>query len=78
MPGAYPGALSRTDNRTEVCSKCGTDEAMQDFMQNHLTPQKDWPITEWHAMTVATTEAVKKLGDFEVEMKAKGVKEEHP
>lgn len=29
QPGAYPGALSRVDNRTEICSACGVDEAMQ-------------------------------------------------
>jgi hypothetical protein len=27
MPGAYPGALSRWDNHTEVCSYCGSEEA---------------------------------------------------
>lgn len=27
-PGAYPGAISRWDNLTEVCSKCGQDEAL--------------------------------------------------
>ena len=27
-PGAYPGALSRKDNLTEICSACGTAEAM--------------------------------------------------
>lgn len=27
-PGKYPGALSRVDNKTEICSSCGTDEAM--------------------------------------------------
>lgn len=27
-PGAYPGALSRWDNKTEICSACGSDEAM--------------------------------------------------
>jgi predicted RNA-binding Zn-ribbon protein involved in translation (DUF1610 family) len=26
----YP-ALSRKDNKTEICSDCGTDEAMGDF-----------------------------------------------
>lgn len=30
-PGAYVGALSRRDNKTEICSQCGTDEAMEDF-----------------------------------------------
>jgi len=31
MPGAYPGALSREDNKTEICSKCGMKEALADF-----------------------------------------------
>jgi hypothetical protein len=39
MPGAYPGALSRLDNKTEICSECGTDEAMEDYMDGHI---KDW------------------------------------
>lgn len=30
-PGAYPGALSRRDNKTEICSECGTMEAIEDF-----------------------------------------------
>jgi hypothetical protein len=30
-PGAYIGALSRRDNRTEICSNCGVVEAMEDF-----------------------------------------------
>lgn len=29
QPGLYPGALSRDDNRTEVCSACGLDEALR-------------------------------------------------
>jgi hypothetical protein len=37
-PGAYPGALSRLDNKTEICSECGTIEAMLDW-QGELT---DW------------------------------------
>ena len=27
-PGAYPGALSRYDNATEICSSCGQAEGM--------------------------------------------------
>lgn len=27
--GQYPGALSRLDNTTEICSDCGFDEAME-------------------------------------------------
>lgn len=26
-PGLYPGALSRRDNQTEICSECGQNEA---------------------------------------------------
>lgn len=29
--GEYPGAISRWDNDTEVCSQCGQDEAMAQF-----------------------------------------------
>lgn len=27
-PGAYMGAISRSDNKTEICSACGTREAL--------------------------------------------------
>jgi hypothetical protein len=30
-PGAYVGALSRRDNKTEICSPCGEREAMEDY-----------------------------------------------
>jgi hypothetical protein len=33
QPGEYPGAMSRVDNRTEICSDCGTREAMLDFFK---------------------------------------------
>ena len=29
--GQYSGALSRVDNKTEICSECGVMEALQDF-----------------------------------------------
>ena len=29
--GQYAGALSRRDNKTEICSDCGVMEAIQDF-----------------------------------------------
>lgn len=35
MPGAYPGALSRYDNETYICSACGSEEAM---LSGHLVP----------------------------------------
>ncbi len=35
------GALSRRDNKTEICSQCGIDEAMADFFQNALVVKED-------------------------------------
>ena len=40
LPQRYPGALSRADNKTEICSPCGTDEAF-----GGLTPVSEWPVT---------------------------------
>lgn len=37
--GAYCGALSRLDNKTEICSACGQDEAMEDYFDGQVT---DW------------------------------------
>lgn len=37
--GEYPGAISRIDNSTEICSDCGTEEAI-----TALIPISDWPI----------------------------------
>lgn len=34
-------ALSRTDNRTYVCSPCGTTEAFEQFA-GELVPKVDW------------------------------------
>ncbi len=33
--GQYPGALSRWDNLTEICSACGTEEAMLQWEAFH-------------------------------------------
>ena len=43
-PGAYPGALSRADNKTEICSDCGTSEALEDYAGNGCTPVSGWPV----------------------------------
>lgn len=45
----YPGAISRltrkeNDHTIEVCSICGTEEAMQQYEEGFATPIKDWPI----------------------------------
>lgn len=45
-PGAYPGALSRIDNSTEICSACGTSEALQQFFGNGATPISEWPVRQ--------------------------------
>lgn len=44
-PGKYPGAISRADNKTEICSDCGTAEALQDFNVGASTPVSLWPVT---------------------------------
>lgn len=44
LPLGYPGALSRTDNKTEVCSACGTAEAMEDWLDGGCRPQSSWPV----------------------------------
>lgn len=36
--GVYPGALSRLDNHTYICSNCGRDEGLFQFMN------KDQPL----------------------------------
>lgn len=39
-PGAYCGALSRVDNQTEICSACGDDESLEEYM-TYTLHQKD-------------------------------------
>lgn len=44
-PGAYPGALSRLDNETYICSSCGTAEAMHNFTRPGAPlPPIDQPV----------------------------------
>lgn len=43
-PGAYPGARSRLDSSIEICSACGTEEALQQFFGTGATPVAEWPI----------------------------------
>jgi len=40
FPGEYPGAISRIDNKTEICSDCGTEEAIVALIDIEY-----WPIT---------------------------------
>jgi transcription elongation factor Elf1 len=43
--GEYVGALSRTDNKTTVCSDCGTEEALEQHFGDGLKPQSEWWAT---------------------------------
>lgn len=43
-PGKYPGAISRADNATEICSACGEDEALKDFFDGGCEPLEAWPV----------------------------------
>lgn len=47
-PGAYPGAISRVDNVTEICSGCGFDEAMRLFLEGFTPGLEDWPVKILH------------------------------
>lgn len=38
-------AISRVDNKTQICSDCGLDEAMDDYFNKDLTPKSEWPIS---------------------------------
>lgn len=44
QPGHHPGAISRADNKTEICSACGVDEAMKDHFDNGCEQNNQWPV----------------------------------
>jgi hypothetical protein len=44
LPFGYPGALSRVDNKTEICSECGQEEALLQWAGNVLGGTNTWPI----------------------------------
>jgi len=41
-----PGALSRADNETYICSDCGVEEAFLNFAGHKAQPVSLWPIRE--------------------------------
>lgn len=45
-PGLYPGALSRVDNKTEICSSCGVEEAFEEYLALDIAPKNDRIIIE--------------------------------
>jgi len=65
-PGMYPGALSRTDDKTEICSECGVSEAMEMFYES-LKPEKtSWPQVDWYE------EKIEAMSDEELSTKFLG------
>jgi len=46
LPFGYPGALSRVDNKTEICSECGQDEALSQWAGFKLGGTETWPISK--------------------------------
>lgn len=52
--GEYPGALSRHtrngEEPLEVCSDCGTEEALEQHFSGRLTPVNEYPISTENAM----------------------------
>ena len=51
--GKYPGALSRYDNKTEICSKCGTTEAFLELsLGKYRSPsnKETYTFEEWKKM----------------------------
>lgn len=43
MFGEYPGALSRWDNKTFVCSECGMEEAIAQMLSYDISPRGYFP-----------------------------------
>jgi predicted RNA-binding Zn-ribbon protein involved in translation (DUF1610 family) len=46
-PGAYPGAISRKDNQTEICSNCGTMEALASHYGAPESPTINNPLLNY-------------------------------
>ena len=44
QPGQYPGAISRADDKTEICSHCGHEEAIEVYAAGGATPSCEWPL----------------------------------
>jgi len=53
LEGKYPGALSRYDNETEICSRCGMVEAFLELsLGSYRSPNnnKTYTFNEWKIM----------------------------
>lgn len=73
-PGAYIGALSRKDNKTEICSACGVKEALADFTKSNqvecpecgeLCPQE--AIDQWEMCHDCDNQMCAECGQIECE-----------
>lgn len=64
--GKYCGAISRLDNKTEICSSCGQDEATEDYFQGGV---KDWRKSEYQQMLEKVIAGVREsLASLEAEL----------
>jgi hypothetical protein len=61
-PGAYPGAISRKDNKTEICSACGMNEAFADYKKQ----LREVSGIVWQSTVLA--EMVEHLNDNEISL----------
>ena len=68
-PGAYPGAMSRFDNDTEVCSACGSAEALTPMLSEEgkdlmivAMQDDDWDL--WKAGVLLGREPVDEMLDM--------------
>lgn len=52
QPGEYPGAISRADNTTEICSACGEDEALKDWFDGGCEPVEEWAVERKYSINV--------------------------
>ena len=43
-PGLVPGAISRVDDVTEICSYCASDEALLLLITGQMVGMAEWPV----------------------------------
>jgi hypothetical protein len=55
-PGRYPGAISRVNNKTEICSDCGREEAMSVDALEAL-----WPVSGHENFPAAANRAFERM-----------------
>ena len=55
-PGRYPGAISRVNNKTEVCSDCGREEALS----IHAL-EAPWPVSALPEFPAAANRAFERM-----------------